>query len=229
MDSAKLKYLAIIAMTCDHIAYALLPPDSIPYYLLRLFGKLTAPIMAFMLTEGYRHTRSRKKYLLRLSFFALVTQPFYCFFCYETDSMITMLLHWNVMYTLAVSLVALMVKDSKLHQTLKCFLLVLVIALAGLGDWSFILPVWVLILASKLPWKLKASLFSLASIALPIMIYPDVANNILASSFIFGTVLALIPIYKYNGQKGKKSFKYLFYIYYPAHLILILIAKAALT
>ena len=34
-------------------------------------------LMAFMLTEGYRHTRSKSKYLLRLIIFALISQPFY--------------------------------------------------------------------------------------------------------------------------------------------------------
>ena len=32
---------------------------------------------------------------------------------------------------------------------------------------------------------------------------------------------ALIPVLLYNGQKGKYSLKYLFYAYYPGHLLIL--------
>ena len=70
MNRQKLKWLAIIAMTVDHIAYLFVEQNTLLYYFMRMFGRLTAPIMVFLLTEGYRHTRSRKKYLARLFMFA---------------------------------------------------------------------------------------------------------------------------------------------------------------
>ena len=77
MNRQQIKLLAIAAMTIDHIALVIVPSGSILYYVMRLIGRLTAPLMTFMLTEGYRYTRSRPKYLLRLVAFALISQPFY--------------------------------------------------------------------------------------------------------------------------------------------------------
>lgn len=61
MNRNHLKILAIIAMTVDHTAFLLVDQHSLLYYFIRLFGSLTAPIMVFLLTEGYRHTRSAER------------------------------------------------------------------------------------------------------------------------------------------------------------------------
>ena len=61
MNRNHLKILAIIAMTVDHTAFLLVDQRSLLYYFILLFGSLTAPIMAFLLTEGYRHTRSAER------------------------------------------------------------------------------------------------------------------------------------------------------------------------
>ena len=34
-------------------------------------------------------------------------------------------------------------------------------------------------------------------------------------------LLAILPLALYNGQRGKWNLKWLFYIYYPAHLVAI--------
>ena len=61
-----LKYIAIVAMVSDHIAAALIPKETPPYFIMRLIGRLTAPIMCYFITEGFYHTRSRRNYGLRL-------------------------------------------------------------------------------------------------------------------------------------------------------------------
>ena len=57
----QLKLLALITMTIDHIGMILFP--HIPLF--RIIGRLSMPIFAYMIAEGCRHTRNRKKYLLR--------------------------------------------------------------------------------------------------------------------------------------------------------------------
>ena len=59
----ELKLIAMIAMTCDHVGLQLLP--GVP--VLRIIGRLALPIYAYMIAEGCRYTRSRKKYLLRIA------------------------------------------------------------------------------------------------------------------------------------------------------------------
>ena len=49
MNRQQIKLLAITAMTIDHIALVFVPSGSILYYVMRLIGRLTAPLMTFML------------------------------------------------------------------------------------------------------------------------------------------------------------------------------------
>ncbi len=80
MSTFALKLTALVLMLLDHIGYYLVPPLSSPglYLLLRTLGRGAYPLFLFCFAQGYAHTRSRKKYLLRLylagvfmAFFAL--------------------------------------------------------------------------------------------------------------------------------------------------------------
>lgn len=73
MTGFQLKLLAILAMTADHIGAVFFP--EIP--LLRWIGRLAMPVLSFFIGEGLRHTRSPRRYLLRLTGFALLSElPF---------------------------------------------------------------------------------------------------------------------------------------------------------
>ena len=68
MSTFALKLTALVLMLLDHIGYYLVPPLSSPglYLLLRTLGRGAYPLFLFCFAQGYAHTRSRKKYLLRL-------------------------------------------------------------------------------------------------------------------------------------------------------------------
>jgi hypothetical protein len=59
----QLKLLALLTMTCDHIGVSLFPQAL----WLRVIGRLALPIFAYMIAEGCRHTRNRKRYLLSIA------------------------------------------------------------------------------------------------------------------------------------------------------------------
>ena len=70
LDANAIKLIAIIAMTVDHITWAIFPGTQAVWYVfaLHVVGRLTAPIMWFFIAEGYHYTHNIKKYLLRLAY-----------------------------------------------------------------------------------------------------------------------------------------------------------------
>ncbi|MCR4644201.1 MAG: conjugal transfer protein TraX [Oscillospiraceae bacterium] len=122
--------------------------DTIHYFIMRTIGRLTAPIMAFLLVEGFLHTRNFRKYLLRMLLFAFIAEPFYLLMILGRPpmSMWETIQNLDVLFTLTISLVMLWILSQKrwsmtvrLIVALPCFML------ADLCDWSYILPVWVMI------------------------------------------------------------------------------------
>lgn len=69
----QLKLLALFAMTCDHVGLQLLPQ----FILLRIIGRLAAPLFAYMIAEGCRYTCKRGRYLGRLLGMAALCQIAY--------------------------------------------------------------------------------------------------------------------------------------------------------
>ncbi len=76
MTSAVLQCIAVVTMLVDHLGYELFPSAD----WMRMIGRLSFPIFAFMLAEGFVHTSQRKKYVLRLAAFAVVSEVPYQLF-----------------------------------------------------------------------------------------------------------------------------------------------------
>jgi len=65
-----LKLIALITMIIDHVGAIFFPQ----YIWLRYIGRLSMPIYAFLLVQGYKHTRSFTRYAIRLAVFALLSE-----------------------------------------------------------------------------------------------------------------------------------------------------------
>ena len=84
LNRNQLKYIAIITMIIDHIAFVFIPSSNPMYSICRFFGKLTAPIMCYFLAEGYNYTSSKLKYGLRLFIFSIISQFAFSLAFYNT-------------------------------------------------------------------------------------------------------------------------------------------------
>ena len=232
MNRQQIKLLAIAAMTIDHIALVFVPSASILYYMMRLVGRLTAPLMAFMLAEGFRYTHSRPKYLLRLVIFALISQPFYFRLAFgrTPESILDYCTHWNVMFTLGVALMSLMLLESKIPTVPRLILVGVCISLSQFGDWSYMIPVWTMIFHMFRDDRRKcAVLFMIVSLVLQTAIWLPQYDSLAAFSYQYGTLLALIPIQFYNGKRGnvlqKNLNRWFFYVYYSLHMAVLLLIR----
>ncbi len=62
LSGTALKWLALILMTVDHfgLIFSGLLPFSV-YRLLRILGRISFPLFAYLTAEGYRYTKNRKR------------------------------------------------------------------------------------------------------------------------------------------------------------------------
>ena len=218
MNVNQIKYLAVISMLCDHIAYAFLPSSSTLYMVMRLFGRIAAPSMCFVLAQGFIHTSNRKKYFVRLIGFAIISQlPFSYFgFGSYTGPM------GNVIFTLACAFAIMGVIENlnKIGKVPAIVAIVLLLFLSMLSDWIIFAPMFTLSIYlnkdSKDRQALGYLIVSLISFAAGT--YFAIKNGQLwqYQFWQLGTVL-VIP------KPGSKAAfnKWFFYIFYPAHLMIL--------
>ncbi|HHU71279.1 MAG TPA: hypothetical protein GXZ21_04485 [Clostridiales bacterium] len=220
MSSFGLKMIAIITMLIDHIGVVMIPSNTTAYLIFRSIGRLAFPIFAFLIVEGFYHTRDVKKYLARLGIFALVSElPFDLAF-YGNFYMG----HQNIFFTLFLGLLLIVLmkevesKFSKKEVLLNLINSILIISFCVIAfflevDYNFL---GVLLIVAFYLFRGHKILLVLSMLI--------IFGAILGGISVLATLsMAFIAIY--NGKKGK-SMKYFFYTFYPAHLlILFLISK----
>lgn len=208
MTGFQLKLLAMLAMTADHIGAVFFP--EIP--LLRWIGRLAMPVLCFFIGEGLRHTRSPRRYLLRLTGFALLSElPFDLAFYGGIEWG-----HQNVYFTLALGLLALWAIQSR---GMEGWLLALTAALAAelLGCDYGMYGVLLILLLDRFH---RARSEQLAAAALLNLAFFGLQTQILS-------LIALPLLWLYNGKRGRDD-RRLFYLYYPAHLCVLGILRFVL-
>ena len=72
INNSNLKLIAALLMVIDHVGAVFFPT----IHILRYLGRLSFPIFAFCISEGFYYTKSKTKYLLKLLIFAIISEPF---------------------------------------------------------------------------------------------------------------------------------------------------------
>ena len=217
LDGTMLKIIAMISMVFDHAGDIFLPGVLWP----RMIGRLAMPLFSFCIAEGYIHTHDRRRYLMRMGVFALISEiPFDLAFTGKIDFS-----HQNIMLTYFLAVVSLMLYDRITGEeehpgTGKVLLGVLeVLAMAVL---ALVLRVDYTCFA-----VIAVFLFYVLRNRKPI-IRCGIGVAFLALSRTMGyyctTGFSLIPLLLYNGKKGR-NLKWLFYSFYPGHLLLLYLLK----
>ena len=206
-------------MLIDHMGVVLFPD----VFMLRMVGRLAFPIFAFLLVEGYFHTRSVDKYMIRLGIFALISEiPFDLAFFKSPFYMG----HQNIFFTLFLGLIAIRVIDQLKHTRplLGWFVFFALCALSIFLRTDYdILGMMTILFFFMYHDEPKRALFSVGSLHL---VYGLIGSGIFSGQFYMGgftqalAMLSIFLIWKYNGEKGL-ALKYVFYAFYPVHLLML--------
>ena len=233
LNANQIKLIAIIAMTIDHLTWVFFPGlQTIWYvYALHIVGRLTAPIMWFFIAEGYHYTKDVRKYIGRLFLFAVISHFAYNFaFGIPFMPLSTGVFNQTgVMWSLAWAVVLLAIEhNEKVPQWGKILSIVAVCLITFPSDWSCIAAMAPLFLyehRGNIRLQGRTIVIWTAMYAAVYFIFIDKPYGIL-QMFTFLTIPILA---QYNGQRGEwKGMKWLFYIYYPAHLVVVGILRILL-
>ncbi len=232
ISSFGLHIIAMAFMLCDHLWATVVPGAMWLTYI----GRLTFPIFAFMIAEGYYYTSDFKKYLKRMLIFAVIAEiPFNLTY----SASIVFPFHQNVMWTFALSLVCLRTLD-KIRAK---FGLVLQVILGVLAVGAFMIIAQLLMLDYYGQGLLMVVVFYifrgnkwydyLGQLLALAYINVEMIGGMFIPLDLFGTpielpvqafaVLALIFIWWYDGRQGphSKAIQYGFYAFYPVHMLIL--------
>ena len=224
LTGSTLKIIAMVTMLIDHIAAVVLTrlylTGGLSYggygviLALRLVGRIAFPIYCFLLVEGFLRTRDVKKYLLRMVAFAFITEVPYDL---ALTGQVMNFGYQNVMFTMAIGLVALYglkkVEEMKASKWLQLLLQIVVVAVAACvaavckTDYS-----WGGIVCICVIYLFKASNARKLLLGNAVLI--------MMSTLEVAALVAVPLVGAYNGKRGMKL-KYLFYAFYPMHLLLL--------
>ncbi len=234
-SGSMLKIFACIFMLIDHIGLTFYRYDPEIFEIFRIVGRLAFPMFAFFIAEGSRYSKHKLKRFLTIFSIGLAFLVFYYFY----DGII----YGNIFLTFSVSILL----DAFLFQCKKLAFkasntLQLIIMLAGFaaavllayqlysfirfeyGFWGMLIPVMINLTNFKdievkgFFKRIDCHWFRILFLTLgliPLSINGNMGN------IQFYSLLSVIPLIFYNGKPGCKKLKYVFYIFYPAHLVII--------
>ncbi len=227
LNALHLRVLALTLMLLDHMWITVIPGND----WMTFAGRLAFPIFAFQISEGYFHTSNFKRYALRLLVFAVISEiPFNLMIA----SSVVYPFHQNVMFTLLLGLLGIRAMDRARQnggwwKALGVVLLVMAGGMFGFVDYGYhgVLTV--------LAFGVLRGFPGAKALQLPAML---LIHGVLMEGRVFSVgpleipmqclaVLALIPIWLYNGEKGprNKVLQYGSYVFYPAHMLVLYLIR----
>lgn len=223
LDGGALKCIAAALMLTDHVGAILLPEVPV----LRCVGRLAFPIFAFFIAEGYAHTRDFGRYFRRLAILAVVSEiPFNL-----ENGAVFDLTRQNVLFTFCLALLTLrgleaLGRERGFGRWAGCGLVLAAGFAAGellrtdYGGWGAVTVALLQLCRdgkyAKL-WLLLA-MAAVNGLGMGGLTMPVFGGEMPIQIF---AVAALPVIWLYNGQAGPKGLRRAFYVFYPAHLLVL--------
>lgn len=230
INSNGLKLLAAALMFVDHLGLLIFPDIA----WLRVIGRFSMPLFAFMISEGCRYTRNKYKHFFLLFGVGVLCQLVYTIVDPNTiylGILLTFSISTLIIYAMQYAKKCFFEQNAKLFKQIFSSMLFLSLVigayaltqfiLVDYGFWGIMMPVF-------------ASLFDFRNISLPTdwndldclplrILCMLIAELLLIISipnppFQLPSILIFPLLLLYNGNKGKANLKHFFYIFYPVHL-----------
>ena len=239
-DGTLLKLVAMFAMVCDHTGKMLFHSNN-----MRIIGRMAFPLYAYCIAMGCVYTKSHAKYISRLAMVGLISQPFYALAMGHTvSSMFTYTFRENPVLSVLNFYV-----ESWHHPNIFCTLIVGVLVIWSIREKQL----WITLGLMLFSWKATGSLdYGWKGVALITLFYlfinrwwlslPVMAAYMLwwglkagTSYHLFGVAFGMqmfailaLPLIYIHTHSGLKINKWVFYLFYPGHLIAMLLIELAL-
>ena len=230
LNGNMLKIIAAILMVVDHVGVLFFPYEPI----FRIIGRFSYPIFAFMISEGAKYTRNKLKYLLTIGGIALGCQLVYFFFASSLYMCILVTFTLSIITIYALWYFKQCIFDDY-PELSKCLLSggLLVFSIWAVYhlnqqltiDYGFIgcmIPVIASIfdlqdtkIGRKYKW-LNSYLLKVGALAVGLLWLAIDSGGIQ-----YYSLLSIPLLLCYSEKRGSAKLKYFFYIFYPAHLVLL--------
>ena len=206
MSAFSLKMIAAAAMLIDHIGVIFFPE----YTILRIIGRISFPLFAYFIAEGFHYTKNRLKYFTRIFLLGLICQAIY--FAAEREMFFGVLITFSL--SIAMMSCTERIKTGTNRAAAAAVAAVVILCIYIFTEWFTVdygffgvLFPWLINLAEER--KEKAVMMSIGLCAISI----SFGNSVQPWSY-----LAVPLVLLYNGSRGKYKMKYFFYVFYPLHL-----------
>lgn len=238
MSRDAMKYVAMVTMFVNHVANIFLVPGTFLCEFLKDVGYFTMPVMCYFLVEGFYYTRSRRRYGMRLAVFAAVSELPFCLAF--TQGTVLSFVGMNMIFTLLLCFGILWVVESPWSKAVQFFVVLLLMVCSQWSDWPWMAPVMTLLFYWARGSKKRVVQAFLAGMALFLLdsllavwgVYTPAAALAWSIGRVSGMALAAVAICMlYNGKRAKRGrtfSKWFFYVFYPAHLLVLGLVRVAM-
>ncbi|MDD6811233.1 MAG: TraX family protein [Lachnospiraceae bacterium] len=226
-----IKYIAMLVMFLNHFSHMFLENGTVLHEICEDVGYFTAITMCYFLVEGYEYTRSKKKYAIRLLLFAIISQiPFMIAFQYFA---------LNMLFTLFFCFLILVAMEQIQDKALQTVVVILLVFVTAYCNWPLLAAIFTILFAnfkdSRKKMMISYAVAFVLFVAFNSTNYLYVPGYSTAEAVLHG-VLSAIPLlisgfvilFLYNGkraERGKNFSKWFFYLFYPAHLTVLVLIK----
>ena len=232
-----LKYMALILMGIGHMMafigikhFTNIPR---PLFIVLFYGQFFAPpVFFFFISEGFVHTRSRKKYAVRLAIIALITQIPYYLCEFKEEPIWNILTNWSVLASLFAGLMVLIVWETKWKPGVRIIIMLAITAVTVLLQFEWMgfaqVAIFSMYMLRKKPVERFLVFFGIMLIHQYVSSGFYLGFNIQSVRYLVAEMAAMIVItFFYNGKKGRyPTFsQWMFYVFYPLHLLAAYIIK----